>query len=442
MKFEPSLHKLSNGLTVMLDPMDAASTKVVVAFDTGSRDEKPNEYGITHFCEHMLCKGTKRFKDYNEINDFISDNSGIWNAATSDNYLKLYGRIYSNNASVLLDVFSDMLQNSTFDENVIENEKTVILDELRRKQDNLNSKVYEFINNKIFGENYPTYRTLGTEANIKSFNRKQLKMFIGRRLSAKNCVICVSGKIDDKDALLKDIESKYSFLKSFDVSKNIEDVPYVPDVAHYSIKEDKNTNFSIVFPGLYKYKEENLFKRMCVRTFEDWMRYNLYNVLRQENGLVYGVQSVLYGPKEQRLNGFSTTATPENLEKVVSLMARTVNDVYMKNHITNDYINRYNNRMKLGDADFLESNERRASKLISYYLDFGTLYDFNSVIKMSNDITAADVIRNSRGYFDGPISIISNGADYDMDLIKVWNENIGNLSQQNSMIITKDDKCR
>ena len=67
MKFEPSLHKLSNGLTVILDPMDAASTKVVVAFDTGSRDEKPNEYGITHFCEHMLCKGTKRFKSYNEI---------------------------------------------------------------------------------------------------------------------------------------------------------------------------------------------------------------------------------------------------------------------------------------------------------------------------------------------------------------------------------------
>ena len=61
MKFEPSLHKLSNGVTVILDPTDTASTKVVVAFDTGSRDEKPNEYGITHFCEHMLCKGCVYF---------------------------------------------------------------------------------------------------------------------------------------------------------------------------------------------------------------------------------------------------------------------------------------------------------------------------------------------------------------------------------------------
>ncbi len=442
MKFEPSLHKLSNGVTVILDPMDTASTKVVVAFDTGSRDEKPNEYGITHFCEHMLCKGTKRFKNRNEINDYVENNSGVCNAFTSNDSLQFYGRIYSDNAPVLLDAFSDMLQNSTFDENVIENERTVVLDELRRKQDVLSNKIAAFVDDKIFAGKYPTYRTFGTEVNIKSFNRKQLKLFMGRRLSAKNCVICVSGKIEDKDALLKYIESKYSFLKSFDVSKNIEEFPYIPGAVHYGIEGNQNTKISVVFPELYKYKEENIFKNMCLNVFEDWMRYKLYNVLRQENGLVYGVQSVFYGPKEQRLNGFSTTATPENLEKVVSLMARTVNDVYMKNHITNDYINRYNNKMKLGDADFLESNEKRASKLISYYLDFGTLYDFNSVIKMSNDITAADVIRNSRGYFDGPISILSNGADYDTDLIKVWKENIGNLSQQNSMIIIKDDKCR
>lgn len=442
MKFEPSLHKLSNGLTVILDPMDAASTKVVVAFDTGSRDEKPNEWGITHFCEHMLCKGTKRFKNYEEINDFIGDNSGTWNASTSDSRLQLYGRIYSSNTPILLDVFSDMLQNSQFDEGVIEKEKTVILDELRRNQDNTNKKIQEFINGKIYSGKYPTYRTLGTEENIKSFNRKQLKMFLGRRLSAKNCVICVSGKIDDKDALLKYIESKYSFLKGFDVSKNIEDVPYVPGVAHYSMPDDKNTNIFVAFPELYKYKTENLFKRMCIRRFEDWVRYKLYNVLRQENGLVYGVKSGTYGPNEQALNGFGTTATPANLEKVISLMAKTVRDAYMTDHITNDYLRLHNNRAKLGDADFLESNEKRASKLVARYLDLGILYDFDSVIKMSNSMTADDVIRNSRGYFDGPVSIITDGANYDTDLLKVWEENIGDLSQQNSIMITRDDKCR
>lgn len=442
MNFKPSLYKLSNGLTVILDPMEAASTKVIVAFDTGSRDEKPSEYGITHFCEHMLCKGTKRFPNYNAIRDYISNNSGIWNASTSDNTLQLYGRIYSDGAPILLDVFSDLLQHSLFEDDVIEKEKTIILDELRRDQDNLNKKIQEVINNRFFGGKYPTYRTLGPEENIKSFNRKRLKMFLGRRLSSKNCVICVSGKIEDKDSLLKYIEDKYSFLKPFEVSKNIAEVPYIPGAAHYSIKRDKNISIFIAFPELYEYKEENIFKRMCEKRFEDWVRYKLYNVLRYEKGLVYDVKYNYIGPKEQALNSFSTTSIPENLEKVVSLMAKTVNDVYTKEHITADFLRMNNKIAKLGDADFLESNEKRASRLVSRYLDLGILYDYDNIIKMSNDITPEDVIRYSRGYFDGPVSIFTNGADYNIDLMKVWNENIGDLSKQSSMIITKDDRWR
>lgn len=442
MKFEPSLHKLSNGLTVILDPMDAASTKVIVAFNTGSRDEKPNEYGITHFCEHMLCSGTKRFKNYNEINDYIGNHSGTWNASTSNKSLRLHGRIYSDNTRILLDVFSDLLKNSSFNEDAIEKEKTVILDELRRKQDGRNNKTQEFINERFFGGKYPTYRTLGTEENIKSFTRKQLKMFLGRRLSSKNCVICISGKIEDKGALLKEIENLYSFLKPFDVSNNVENVPYIPGSGHYSVKEDKNVGVVIAFPELWKYKEENIFKRMCVGRFKAWMQQKLYNVLRQENGLVYGVSNFGYGPDEQALDGFGTTSSPENLEKVVSLMAKTINKVYNKEHITTDFLKLYNNRAKLGDADFLESNEKRASKLITHYLNLGGLYDYESVISMSESMTVDDVIRNSRGYFDGPVSIITDGADYKIDLMKVWNENIDILPQQKSIIITKDDKCR
>ena len=316
------------------------------------------------------------------------------------------------------------------------------MDELRRKQDGRNNKTQEFINERFFGGKYPTYRTLGTEENIKSFTRKQLKMFLGRRLSAKNCVICISGRIEDKDALLKEIENLYSFLKPFDVSNNIESIPYIPGSAHYSVKEDKNVGVVIAFPELWKYKEENIFKRMCVGMFKAWMQQNLYNVLRQDNGLVYSVSNFGYGPDEQALDGFGTTSSPENLEKVVSLMAKTINKVYNKEHITTDFLKLYNNRAKLGDADFLESNEKRASKLITHYLNLGGLYDYDSVISMSESMTVDDVIRNSRGYFDGSVSIITDGADYKIDLMKVWNENIDILPQQKSIIITKDDKCR
>ena len=91
MKFEPTLHKLSNGVTVILDPMDVATDEVCICFRTGGFDENPSEYGITHFCEHMFCKGTPRFPTARIAKDYIANNGGDINAATSPRRLRFVG---------------------------------------------------------------------------------------------------------------------------------------------------------------------------------------------------------------------------------------------------------------------------------------------------------------------------------------------------------------
>ena len=130
MKYEPILHKLSNGVTVILDPSESATVHANVVFKTGSLDEKPGEYGITHFCEHMLCKGTKRFPSRQSIDDYINDNAGWRNAYTNETCIGLEGGILPENTELLLDLFADQLQNSLFDETVLERERGVISDEL------------------------------------------------------------------------------------------------------------------------------------------------------------------------------------------------------------------------------------------------------------------------------------------------------------------------
>lgn len=76
MKFEPTLHKLPSGLAVILDTMDLETTTISVLFKTGARDETSTEMGITHFCEHMLCKGTMRFPTKRAFDDFMDFNGG------------------------------------------------------------------------------------------------------------------------------------------------------------------------------------------------------------------------------------------------------------------------------------------------------------------------------------------------------------------------------
>lgn len=427
MKFEPKLYKLSNGVTVILDPMDVVTTKVIVGFGLSYNSEMSNEQGITHFCEHMFFDGTTRFKDDIARKNYIDSKSGTYNARTSVNFINLHGRILSENVNVLLDVFSDMLQNSLFREEDIEREKRVILDELRRKQSLREVRIMDYNQKVFFGGKYSPYQVLGPEENIKSFSRDQLKMYLARKLSSKNCVICISGKIENQDALLKDIENKFSFLKPFDVKRQDEEIPYNAGIAHYKLEDSNNTTVDILFPDLWKPEPENDFKRLCVSKFESWIEYNLYNILREERGLVYGVKQKYFGFKNQKLRGFSTTAVPQNIEEVVATMAKIMQDIYTKNHITEDFLKRDFAKCCLGDADFLESNQRRAEALFIEWLDTGDLYDFYKMVEMARTMTVQDVITNTRGYFAGPVSFGTVGVDYQADLMKVWQENTPDL---------------
>lgn len=422
MEFNPSLHKLSNGIPVIIDTMDIESCAVKVLFRTGSRDEAPHEYGITHFCEHMLCKGTTRFPSQRDLTEYLEYNGGVRNALTGNNRIAFYGRIVAENLSVLLDLIGDQIQNSLFDPAKIELERQVIADERRRALDDRIRQFGDFISGKLFDYATFSYRGLGPFENIASFTREQMLDFLARRLSAKNCIIGISGKVKDMDAVLNCLEQKFAFLPTHDVPEN-DAITYTPTVAHSRKPNNKNVKLRIYFPEIWAPTFENLFKNMCVAKFEKHLIRELKEVLRQQNGLVYGLSDAHTGNEKLGVTGFSTETAPENIARVVALMARTAHRIYTENPINDDVLARFRNINKLGRADFLESASERCDALLSDYRFFGHLYDFYGTVRMSDSITCNDVIENSRGYFDGPMSIITRGADFTDDLQAIWYEN-------------------
>lgn len=442
MHYNPTLNKLSNGVTVILDPMDAATTYVIVNFKTGSWDETPSEYGLTHFCEHMLCKGTRRFKTSTDIMDYVENNAGTYGACTSPEFIRLYGNIVAENTEKLLDVFADQLQNSVFDTDVLERERSVISDELRRAMDNPSRHKSEFVEKNITPGHCTEYRTLGTFENIASFSKEQMTALMARRMTAKNCVICISGRMDNPEKLLSSIGQKFSWLSPIDVAYNRTGPSYTPAVAHMSNQKKVNTDLMVLVPELYKMNPENRFRRMCVNRFNEYLSKELFRVLRTENGLVYGVGKERFFEDGLEINGFSAQTAPANIGRMVALMAQTARGACTTNPITDEFLKRYYNSCLLGDALWLESPERRCKRLVSEYMDYdGQLYDFYGIVKMAESITAADVIESTRGYFNQPVSIISGGANFDADVMKIWRENFNTPQNISAMIKAKDGKC-
>ena len=422
MKFEPQLHKLPNGLTVILDPMDLETINFKVLFRTGSRDEKPNEYGLTHFCEHMLCKGTPRFPDKKSAEDYLDYYSGTRNASTGNAQLCFYGRIIAEYTEKLVDFIGDQLQNSLFDPKKIDIEHGVVCDELRRALDNPFRQYDDFLSKTLFNYAIFSVRSLGTVELINSFNRNQIIEFLSRRLSAKNCIICASGKIDDTDKLLKYIEKTFSFLPSIDVYEN-ESIKYTPAIAHNSKPDNTNVKIRILFTDKCGNDFSDLYQNHCVGIFERYITRELNRIIRYENGLVYGFECVGFGNEKFMVNGFGTETSATNVEKCVALIAQNAYRVYTENKINADDLDRMCRRSKLSRANFLESAGARCDKLISFYRQYNRLYDFYGINKLYDSATVDDVIKYSRGYFDGPISIITQGADFNADLGAVWREN-------------------
>src|ERR1700709_2034563 len=127
--------RLASGLSVVTDRMPhLESGPRGVWIGSGSRDEKPDEHGISHMLEHMAFKGTKR-RSARQIAEEIEAVGGDLNAATGIEMTAYYARALQGDVPLALDVLADILTAPAFDPDEITREKNVIVQEIGAVED-------------------------------------------------------------------------------------------------------------------------------------------------------------------------------------------------------------------------------------------------------------------------------------------------------------------
>lgn len=409
-------------MVVILDPMDIATTSMSLAIQTGGRDKSESEFGITHFMEHMFMRGTPKHSSPKEIKDYIESKGGRINASTGNSSMRIHGRILSENLYVLAELISDLFKNSLFNEKAIENEKSIILDELRRSLDDKERNFFYFKVQNVFAGSGFEHRTLGTSENIQSFTREQLLNYRNTRISAKNTAIGISGKIENIDILFAQLEELFGWLPSFDVPSN-SDAKIIPSIAHNLKPEQKQVMLNICFEDIWPQILENRFKQKCVGRFERALSRRLHDEVRNKNGLVYDIGIGSFGNEKTSVNTINCSSVPENLEKIVAICARVSAEILNKKQITKEEFEISAVQMKLNDADWLESAGARRDRLLGFYRQYGLLYDFYANAKERDSLTIPDVIENTQEFFSKPISILTQGPEFSTDLKQVWMDN-------------------
>jgi predicted Zn-dependent peptidase len=188
---------LENGLRLLTAPMpQVASTTCFVFYAAGSRYETAETNGIAHFSEHMFFKGTERRPTARDIGIEIDGIGGEFNAFTGKEYTGYYVKCASEHRPIALDVLSDMLRHSKFDEEEIEREKGVIVEEMNMYFDTPRDYVGGVYDDLLYGDQPLGWDIIGRKETVRAATRATFLGYLDRWYKPSRMVIGVAGRLD------------------------------------------------------------------------------------------------------------------------------------------------------------------------------------------------------------------------------------------------------
>ena len=292
------------------------------AFRAGSNYETKNIAGVSHYAEHLFFKGTHT-RNSQQINQEFAKLGVNNNAYTSNNEVFYHTTCPKQHIPAVIDLMSDMLFNSTFPEDELEKERTVIIEEKKSSKDNPQTAFSNAIGNNFFKWEIG-HDIIGEFDTIKSIQRSDIINYLENKVNLHNLLFICSGDIDSEN-LKKYIEdcmpSEHPFLK--DGQQNIVDTGFWSDIINepnkikFTLERDNITqsNIDMMVRGLAM--DDNMFFDMAVicKAIGGGMYSLLWEKIRAELGLCYSVGMITSGmqyPNKTLIDLYGFTS-PENI---------------------------------------------------------------------------------------------------------------------------------
>jgi zinc protease len=200
---------LDNGLTVLIAP----NPKLPIAsyytlYDVGGRYEVKGTTGATHFLEHMMFKGAKKYGP-GEFDTLIEKNGGVTNAYTTSDATVYYQNIPAAFVTTMVDLEADRIQNLLLEPFSFESERKVIFEERKMRYENSpDGFLYLMMMKKIFEGTPYGQSVIGDVDDLTALNRDQMMEFFKTYYTPDNAVLAIAGDVDP-DKIIAIIKEKY-----------------------------------------------------------------------------------------------------------------------------------------------------------------------------------------------------------------------------------------
>jgi zinc protease len=190
----PTLHRLPSGLTIVAEQMPVEAVNLSLWLGVGSAVETDEINGMAHFLEHMIFKGTARLQS-GEFEQRIEQRGAVTNAATSQDYTHYYITTAPQDFAALAPHQIEVVLNAAIPDDAFERERFVVLEEIRRSEDNPRRRTYYRSMEAAF-DRLPYRRpVLGPTSVIENLKPQQMRDFHGTWYRPQSVTAAVVGNL-------------------------------------------------------------------------------------------------------------------------------------------------------------------------------------------------------------------------------------------------------
>ncbi len=389
---------LPSGLKIVTENINSVkSISVGIWVKTGSRNERNEQAGITHFLEHMLFKGTESRTAY-DIAQSMESVGGYLNAFTSTEYTCYYARCLDTKLETAVDVLTDMVKNSRFPKKELEKEKKVVLEEMKMYRDSPDDVVFEEFSSQVF-QGHPIGRpVIGYEQTVSSFKRNDLYGYMEERYQPDNLLVAVAGNVDHDRV----IELVSSVLNQNGNKKTVNEAQPLPEyeVSQKEVAKPIEQTHMITGRRALNYDHPDKYLLLLANTvLGGGMSSRLHQNIREKYGYCYSVGPFNQSFIDTGLFGVYIGTDFEYVPHVRELINKEFERIQTE-EVGDKELSEAKAQLKGKLLLSQENTSNRMTRLAKSELYFNRFVTLDELVENIDAVTAGELMRFSSEFFD------------------------------------------
>ncbi len=379
---------LPNGLRVVVDKVpDVRSVAVGVWVDVGSRHENDGVFGVSHFLEHLLFKGTEKWQA-NDIARELDAVGGEFNAFTAKDLTGFYVRVLDDALPLGLEVLSEITQRPAFRADEVESERHVVLEEINMYDDMPDDMVHDLFASSMFGSHPLGRPVIGTRESITEMERAAVADYFSRQYTADKFVIAAAGNLDP-DLFCEEVAARWT-LASNPAEKPAMPVPLAPG-STVQIKEKTVEQVHVVVgvPGICRDDKRRHALSILNHVVGGGMSSRLFQEVREKRGLVYAVFSYQNLYQDAGYWAAYAGTMPDRVPETLTILAEQLD--LLRHGITELEFDNAKSHIRGGLALSSEDTGSRMSRIGRSELSLGEVLTLDELVGRVDAVTLEEV---------------------------------------------------